>query len=273
MRTKVRTLASARASTKTVAPQRTPSDVGWTIQNQKASLIWSAPVAHAEVAPTRFLRKLPRAASSKSVQVCPAALDFDARHFVVPCPVDLHLKINMGATPDAEPTLINAAGPHGSIRSKHLGQMVAVVARREWRHPARPIIQVVTPYLFLADEPTFINQLPPYLDYVAPARPGVMIAGRFPIHIWPRELMWAFEWYDTTQELQISRGDPWFYLRFETSDPSRPVRLFEADIKPDVQVYLDSLSGVTNYVSQTYSLFDVAKQRRPQQLLFRKVRN
>jgi hypothetical protein len=262
MRTIQRTLASRRA--RNAAPPRVPFDVGWTLQNQKASLIWSEPA--------RFKRNLPRAASAKSVQVCPAALDFDARHFVVTCPVDLHLRIDMGATPDAQPTLVNAAGAQSTIRNKHLGQMVTVVSRREWRHPARPIIQVITPYLFLADEPTWINQLPPFLDYADPALPGVMIAGRFPIHIWPRPLMWAFEWYEPKKELVIARGKPWFYLRFETADPTRPVRLFEADIKPDVEAYLDSLSGVTNYVNQTYALFETAKARRPKQLLFRKER-
>lgn len=29
--------------------------------------------------------------SGKSIQVCPAAIDFDRRHFVIPCPVDLTL--------------------------------------------------------------------------------------------------------------------------------------------------------------------------------------
>jgi hypothetical protein len=261
MQTTKRTLASKRTS-KEVNPARVPFDVGWTIQGDKASLIWATP--------TRFQRKMPRPASAKSVQVCPAAIDFDARHFVVTCPVDLTLKIDMGKTPDAQPTLVNAAGPASTIRSKHLGQMVTVVSRREWRHPMRPIIQVITPYLFLSDEPIYLNQLPAYLDYSEPALPGLMIAGRFPIHIWPRQMMWAFEWYDTTKDIVIKRGTPWFYLRFETADPSRPVRLFEADIKPEVQSYIDSLSGVTNYVNQTFSLFELAKQRRPKQLLFRK---
>jgi hypothetical protein len=263
MWTKQQTLASKRARA-LAAPARAPAEVGWILHDQKASLIWSAP--------TRFKRDLPRPASAKSVQVCPAALDFDARHYVVECPVDLHLRLDMGTTADAQPTLANAAGAQSTIRSKHLGQMVTMVARREWRHPARPIIQVITPYLFLADEATYINQLPPYLSFANPAWPGLMIAGRFPIHIWPRALMWAFEWYDTSRELVIPRGSPWFYLRFETPDPTRPVRLIEADIKPDGQAYLDSLNGVTNYVNQTYALFEVAKQRRPAQLLYRKVR-
>jgi hypothetical protein len=265
MRTTVRPLASVRSQAAGAAnPPRVPFDVGWTIQSQKASLIWSEPA--------RFKRNQPRAASAKSVQVCPAALDFDARHFVVDCPVDLHLRIDMGDNASVQPSLVNAAGPQSAIRSKHLSQMVMLVARREWRHPARPIIQVITPYLFLADEPTYINQLPPFLDYTDPALPGLLISGRFPIHIWPRQLMWAFEWYDTKKELVLQRGKPWFYLRFENADPTRPVRMFEADIRPEVQAYIDSLSGVTNYVNQTYSLFETAKQRRPQQLLFRKDR-
>lgn len=37
-----------------------------------------------------------------------------------------------------------------------------------------------------------------------------MISGRFPIHIWPRHLMWTFEWHDTSQDLVLTRGQPWF---------------------------------------------------------------
>ena len=36
--------------------------------------------------------------------------------------------------------------------------------------------------------------------------------------------------------------------------------------------YIGGMSGVTNYVNRTFSLFSTAKARRPKQLLFKKVR-
>jgi hypothetical protein len=241
---------------------RRVTEVGWAITDSKAALIWDDPEP--------FRRDLPKAASAKSVQGCPAAIDFDARHFMIRCPVDLNLRIRLEE--GQAPILENADGARSTIRPKQIGQMVSIVNPAEWRHPKRPILQIITPYIFLADEVAYLNQVPPYLDYLPDPLPGVLISGRFPVHVWPRPLMWAFEWHDTSKNLVLRRGQPWFYVRFDTPDPSRPTRLVEADITAPVQRYIDELSGVTNYVNRTYALFERAKKRRPEQLLVPRVR-
>jgi hypothetical protein len=109
--------------------------------------------------------------------------------------------------------------------------------------------------------------MPPFLCYKNPQWPGVVIGGRVPIHIWPRPLSWAFEWYDISKDLMIKRGEPWFYLRFETTDANRHVRLVEADLTPELRTYFAGINGVVNYVNGTYSLFGTAQARRPKQLL------
>jgi hypothetical protein len=48
------------------------------------------------------------------------------------------------------------------------------------------------------------------------------------------------------------------------------VRLVEAEATPEVRTYIDSISGVTNYVNRTFSLFERAKARRPKVLLVKK---
>ena len=151
-------------------------------------------------------------------------------------------------------------------------ELVHLVAPKEWRDPNRPILQLLTPYLFLADEPVYMTQLPPICHYRNPPWPGVLIGGRLPIHIWPRPMMWAFEWYDPKQELILRRGEPWFYVRFETEDPSRPVRLIEAEMTPQLKEYVGGLNAVTNYVNRTFSLFSTARERRPKRLLVPKQR-
>src|SRR5215213_2111521 len=85
-------------------------------------------------------------------------------------------------------------------------------------------------------------------------------------------LMWAFEWHDPKQDLVLKRGEPWFYVRFETEDPSRPVKLVEAERTPEVKEYLGGLSAVANYVNRTFSLFSTARERRPKTLLTPKRR-
>jgi hypothetical protein len=237
------------------------ADVGWLLDTEKATFIWEAP--------RKLSRPSPRIAHAKGVSVCPAVIDHDARLFEVTCPVDLHLRFQMNGE---EPALVNVAGDQSSIRGSHLGKMFVIVNRKEWRDPNRPIVQFMTPYTFLADEPVTITQLPPFYHYAANAWPGILIGGRFPIDVWPRGLVWAFEWYDTSKELIIKRGEPWFYCSFETMDPSRRVRLVEAELTPQLKEYMNGIKGVTNYVKRTFSLFPVARERRPKTLLVAKQR-
>jgi hypothetical protein len=80
-------------------------------------------------------------------------------------------------------------------------------------------------------------------------------------------LSWAFEWHEIDKDLELQRGDPWFYCHFETTDPSQHVRLVEATLTPQLQAYLAGMEGVVNYVSRTFSIFPIAQERRPAQLL------
>ena len=118
-----------------------------------------------------------------------------------------------------------------------------------------------------------MTQTPPFNHYRDPPWPGLEIGGRFPIHVWPRSLMWAFDWWDPSKDLILKRGEPWFYVRFETDNPRRPVRLVEAEMTPELREYCNGLDGITNYVNQTFQLFDAAEQRRPKTLLKKKVRD
>ncbi len=232
-------------------------DVGWALRHAKTGFIWEAP--------RPVLQKAPRAAHAKALTYCPAMLDHESRLVEVVCPIDAHIRFKRDA--QGRPTLENVLGDASPIRSAHLGQMVKLVSEREWRHPQRPIVQIITPYLFLADEPVWITQLPPMHVYCPAPWPGILIGGRFPIDVWPRTLMWAFEWHDLTKDLVLKRGDPWFVVRFETIDPSRKTRLVSAMLTPELDAYLQGLEAVTNYIRGTFSLFDVARSRRPRKLL------
>ena len=232
-------------------------DVGWLLQTDHASFIWDAP------RPVKRRESPP--AHAKSVAFCPAVIDSEIRFFEVDCPFDLRLRI--GLDDKGEPTLTDLAGDGSTMTPRSLGQIVVLSARRQWRHPDKPIIQFKTPYTFVADEPVYLNQLPPFAYYKDPPLPGLVIGGRIPIHIWPRPLSWAFEWCDMQRDLILTRGQPWFYLRFETSDPTQHVRLVEAAVTPELKNYFAGINGVVNYVNGTFSLFGTAQQRRPERLL------
>jgi len=231
--------------------------VGWTVRSPKAQVMWSAP--------RPFEHNLPKPASAKSVQVCPAAVDFDRRHFVVPCPTDLTLRFDRQA--NGQLTLVDADAANSAVRPTGLRELIVLHPQHEWRHPERPIIQMIAPYIFVADDPCYVVQTPPYLHYAPVPRPGVQIGGRYPIHIWPRPLSWGFEWYDVTKPLAFKRGEPWFYVHFETENPSARVRLIEQELTPELEAYVNSILDVSNYVNKTFSLFSEAQARRPQTLV------
>src|SRR5215207_6685952 len=128
------------------------AEVGWVINSGKAGFIWEAP------------RKLsldhPGSKHPKAVNYCPAVVDYEARLVEVPCPIDLALRFSW---PDKSkpPELINSAGDQSSVRPKYLKEMLSLVSPKEWRHPNRPVLQIMTPYLFVADEVVYMTQLRP----------------------------------------------------------------------------------------------------------------
>ena len=229
-----------------------PATVGWVLLDFPASVIWGDPE--------------PIGNLMNGLQTSNTPDNLDGRYCLFRCPVDLHLRYFVDK--NGNPNLQNVDGDKSSVRQQMLSQLVQLASKNEWRHPDRPIIQVITPYICLADTPVYINQMPAYMHHSKTELPGLLIDGRFPIDVWPRQLMWAFEWYDTKKEINLKRGDPWFYAKFETEDPSQEVNLVECELTPEVKKYIQSLLGVTNYVKQTFSLFAQARKRRPKKLLF-----
>jgi len=232
--------------------------VGWLLNTDNASIVWDTP---------RPVRIESQSSDPRSVGQCPSVLDFDRRQFVVNCPIDVHLRMNLTAT---GMDITNVLADKSPIRADALQRWIVFQPRHEWRHPNRPVLQMLTPYVFVTDDPFYINQSPPILHYWGDTRPGIQISGRFPIDIWPRALQWAFEWHDTTKDLVLRRGEPLFYVRFEGPDPAAHVRLVEARKTPELESYMASITGVTEIVGQTYSLFKTARERRPAKLLFPK---
>ena len=222
-------------------------------------MIWDAPKV---VRPDH-----PKSTVAKSVAQCPAVLDFDRRYFVINCPIDVHMRLSIK---DGEIGITNMLWEKSPVRPSALQQMLVFQPQEEWRHPNRPVLQMLTSYIFVSDDPVYIVQYPPFLHYGAAPRPGIQLCGRFPIDIWPRALMWAFEWHDVSKDLILKRGEPLFYVHFEGPDPSASVRMIEAKKTPELETYVNSITGVSEYVSQTYSLFKTARERRPERLLFPK---
>ena len=60
--------------------------------------------------------------------------------------------------------------------------MLTLVLKRGWRHPERLILQIVMPYVFVADEAVYMTQMPPVTRFQPQPWPNVLINGRFASH-------------------------------------------------------------------------------------------
>ena len=234
-----------------------PVMVGWFLTEVRGSVIYESP---ARVRSAEVDRR-----HGKSASRCPAILNMESRYVEIRCPFDLHLAFVRDDNGKA--ALRNVLGPASPVRGNRLRNLVHLVPEEEWRYPDRPTVQIGLPYVFVADEPVYLSQVPPFLHYRSDPWPGTLFGGRFPIDVWPRPLMWAFEWHDTERELRLSRGEPLFWCQFETASPDRPFRLVEAEATPELLTYVEQMSGVTNHVNRTFSLFRTARERRPAKLV------
>ena len=81
-------------------------------------------------------------------------------------------------------TTFPCRSPEGSpVRGKKLNQHLHVTAEKEWRYPNRPTIQLSLPYLFIADEPVYMSQVPAFMHYRADPLPGTTFGGQLVRHI------------------------------------------------------------------------------------------
>ena len=250
-------LSVAFENTKDTPEGSGPVQVGWFLNEKKGGIIYDAPERVRSVEMNRE--------HAKSASRCPAVINMESRYFMVKCPFDIH--IGFARDDKGKPVLRNLAGTQSSIRASKLGDKLHITSEVEWRTKGIPTIQLSLPYVFIADEPVYMSQVSPFMHYTKDPLPGTLFGGRFPINVWPRPLMWAFEWHEPDKPIKIKRGDPLFYAGFETQSPERSIALTETEVTPELNEYMEMISGAVNYVNQTFSLFEAAEERRPETLL------
>jgi len=238
-------------------PGSGPVTVGWFLAQQKGGVIYSPP--------ERVRGAEKNKSHAKSASRCPAVINLESRYFMIRCPFDLNLAF--ARDKDGKPGLRNLSGDMSGIRANKLREKIHMTPEHEWRYAGVPTLQLQLPYVFIADEPVYASQVSPFMHYQRDPLPGTIFGGRFPINVWPRPLMWAFEWHDLEKPLKVNRGDPLFYVGFETLPQDRGVVMTETEVTQELQDYMDLISGAVNYVNQTFSLFEAAEERRPETLV------
>ena len=235
--------------------------VGWFIdENIPATFIFPEPK------PVKNSRELPL--SNRAVQACPAVNFLERRYFQVNFPFDIGLSYEY-VNGSHNLLVINEKT---RIDDDLINRFVVLMEPKFWRDKNYPTLQLKCPYVFISDDEIYMTQLPPFLSYKYNQLPGTVVAGRFPINIWPRVLSYGFEWVDKKKDLIFKKGDPWFYVFFETSNPEDSIQMVQADNTPELKEYRRGLSEVVKFTSNSFGLFETAKERRPSKLLKEKER-
>ena len=235
-------------------------DVGWYIDEPIGKFVFPAPES--------LFRERTKPLSNRAVQACPAVNELERDLFVIKNAFDIRLR----CTKRDSSYDLHIVQEGTRIDDDLIPRFVFLMAPNFWRSPDKPVIQIKIPYFFISDEPCYMTQTAPHMSATSRGWPGLMISGRFPINVWPRIMNWAFEWHDLSEDLVLRRNEALCYLYFESANLRTKVNLFEVENTPELEEYRKGIAAAPKFVSNTFSLFETALQRRPKQLLKKKLK-
>ncbi len=229
-----------------------PHVVGWFVpRTLEARAIWFDPIPHGEL--DTFRKHI------GPIRYCPASQKFSRSLFALRCPFDLHLRCEV--LPDGCEVSV---AEKSSIKPDKLAPLIKVHPQAEWRDPDKPLLQVMLNYYFLSDDDVDIQYLSPATTtYFEPALPGLVLQGRWNIRSWVRPVNFVFEWWDTSADLYVPRGQPILNVMFLPEG----IELVEAEETDDVVAMARSIQNVTSYISSVYSILPSVLKRRPRKLV------
>jgi hypothetical protein len=233
-------------------------DVGWFIEEPQGKFVFPEP--------KKLFGYRKKPLSNRAVQSCPAVNELERELFVLQNPFDITLRCSK-----TEGNIeLHVVEDGTRIDDDLISRFVFLMEPKLWRSPNIPVIQIKIPYFFLSDEPCYMTQIAPFMSNNMVQWPGILIGGHLPINIWPRILNWAFEWTNLENDLTLRRGDHLCYFKFDSENLRTSVNMFELEYTSELQEYRKGISATPKFMSNTFSLFETAYQRRPKKLLKRK---
>lgn len=171
---------------------------------------------------------------------CPAMQDYYRNTFLVRCPIDLTLRVEKDYYGKEFVTSDQV----------NYGLLEGLVVLDRDRHPGKyPILQVSTAYALRVQESVVVEQLPPMMEpewHINPTYSHMMlIPGMFDVSKWIRPFVFAVELTDISRPIVFKRGDPWFYIRFRTSEKVNLIK----DLVDDELINI--MSGCSNLKAAT----------------------
>ena len=204
-----------------------------------------------------------RPLAMRAVQNCPAVNSLERQLVEMPAPIGIRLALHEESDGPALEVI-----PKGTLaQPEEIAEMVWLEPPERWRNPKTPVLQIALPYFFVTDAPCMLAQLPPFFNASMRRWPGAMVAGRFPLTLWPQNLAWAFEWDRPGEELLIRQGEPLCYFLFEFNHSAKRPRLVEAALTPELDEYRKGMQDIHHVTPDIEEVWERAKARRPERLL------
>ena len=173
--------------------------IGWTVINGEG-LVWEEPEMLSVYMNNEY--------KQSKVKSCWASNDLLKKTFVIKSPFDIHLSY------DKDKGMVMLE--EDSSISHLLFEKIFLNSPEEYTQ--YPVIQMSTSYVFICDKSCTITLTPPfhntkYDDYESNTR---VFSGMFNIYDWQRPLSYGIEWLDVKKDLFIKKGQPLFYVTFNT---------------------------------------------------------
>lgn len=230
--------------------------VGWFLpRTLEARAVWFDPV--------RYSWQPAGERHSNTFLHCPAYQKFSRNLFVIRCPFDLHLKCQV-SDEGCELTV----GEESSIKPEKLAGFIKVHPKNEWREADKPLLQLMLNYYFLSDDDLEIQYLSPLTTtFFEPALPGLVLQGRWNIKAWIRPVNFVFEWWHTSSDLIIERGQPILNVMFLSKDLDAKTVLVEAEETAEVIAMARRVQNINSYMKNVFSVLPSIVNRRPKRLV------
>lgn len=187
--------------------------------------------------------------------MCPAILDDLKKTFVIKAPIDFDLQFNQYYTEticnfDYSPEFIDYyIGPFSTEK----------------------VFQLASPsYIFFTEDNTEITQLPAFYSSSSIYETCIGLSGTYNISSWLRPIKPAFKLLGS--RIKINRGDPLFYLRFNTSEKIKLQKFDSSELNTGkYSQIIDAMAGykfnkpksnVIDKLSDLYLSFNKSKYKK-----------
>ena len=178
---------------------------------------------------------------------CPAFIEYYKNCYLIRSPIDLTVTITRDSN--------NKVTVHSDQYPYHI--ISDLIYPRFSENNTYGMMTLSINYIFFSEESTLIELLPPIMHSSEFQDNIRVICGTYDIGKWIRTVELAFELKDESKTINIKRGDPLYYVRFNTTDK---VVLVEKEYTQDIHYLRNTCSTVktfmkNNSMKENYRLF------------------